>query len=413
MTVRVSKPEFNLRDKLSQFDLPIGSHGSQLLKSESVAESFKLVQGGRRRLNINGDMLINQRGTITGVTGSTELYGGPDRYTHKVYGNYGSWSIFQDTDVPDVDGFEYSLKYACTTVGSSSDGCLATLYRFEGNDCMGFNYGTANAKPVTLSFWAKSNLTGDFSVNFENEQNDDASCNFRRTINATNTWQKFEVTCPGDTYKALTFGTQKAFVFEMFWGAVGATYADGTPSEGWEETDSSIVNDRRGVHCTMDMQSSTSNYVCLTGVQLEFGKSATPYENWSYGEELARCQRYFWREYKGTYEYSPGPTNGGGTIGQGTHPVTMRAAPTMSHNCTGSSVGSNAINSSAGQWTWYRQNSGYDSGANSYQTVSNWNFATTPVNWHGGSYNFRPSDTVTTTALQTGELTYIQAVSEV
>ena len=295
MAIRVSKPAFNLREKLSEFDLPIGSHGSQLLKSESAAESFKLVRGGRRRLNINGDMLIDQRGTITGITGNTETYGACDRYTHKVWGSYGTWSIFRDTDVPDVGGFEYSLKYACTTVGSSSDGALATLYRFEGNDCMGFGYGTPNAKSVTLSFWAKSNLTGDFSVNFENEQNDDASCNFRRTINMANTWQKFEVTCRGDIYKALTFGIQKAFVFDIFWGAVGATYADGTPSEQWEEVGSTPVNDRKGAHCTMDFQSSTSNYVCLTGVQLEFGESATPYENWSYAEELTRCQRYYER----------------------------------------------------------------------------------------------------------------------
>jgi len=333
MTVRVSKPEFNLRDKLSQLDLPIGSHGSQLLKSESAAESFQLVRGGRRRLNINGDMLINQRGTTTGATGSTEFYGACDRYTHKVYGNYGTWTISQDTDVPDVDGFEYSLKYQCTATGSSSDGALATLYRMEGNDCMGFNYGTANAKTVTLSFWAKSNLTGDFNVNFENEQNDDASCNFRRTINAVNTWQKFEVTCHGDTYKALTWGNQKAFVFDIFWGAVGATYADGTPSEAWEETNSSIVNDRKGAHCTMDFQSSTSNYVCLTGVQLEFGESATPYENWSYGEELARCQRYYYRHCNDQYEGI-----GSGLIyysGYGYvtcyFPVTMRTTPSFVH----------------------------------------------------------------------------------
>ena len=333
MTVRVSKPEFNLRDKLSQLDLPIGSHGSQLLKSESVAESFQLVQGGRRRININGDMLINQRGTTTGATGSTEFYGACDRYTHKVHGSYGTWTISQDTDVPDVDGFEYSLKYQCTATGSSSDGALATLYRMEGNDCMGFNYGTANAKSVTLSFWAKSNLTGDFSVNFENEQNDDASCNFRRTINAVNTWQKFEVTCPGDTYKALTFGTQKAFVFDIFWGAVGATYADGTPSEGWEETDSTTVNDRKGAHCNMDFQSSTANYVCLTGVQLEFGESATPYENWSYGEELARCQRYYYRHVNSEYEnIGTGFIYYSGTGYVSCYfPVTMRTTPSLVH----------------------------------------------------------------------------------
>jgi len=334
MTVRVSKPAFNLRDKLSELDLPIGKHGSQLLKSESAAESFELVQGGRRRLNINGDMLINQRGTTTGLA-NTEEYGACDRYTHKVHGSYGTWTTSQDTDVPDVGGFEYSLKYTCTATGSSSDGALATLYRFEGNDCMGFNYGTANAKTVTLSFWAKSNLTGNFNVNFENEQNDDASCNFRRTIDVADTWQKFEVTCHGDTYKALTFGTQKAFVFDIFWGAVGATYADGTPSEEWDELGSSIVNDRKGAHCTMDFQSSTSNYVCLTGVQLEFGESATPYENWSYAEELARCQRYYWKP-TGTHlnlgMWSHGIADTSGIRIQAyTWPVPMRATPSLTY----------------------------------------------------------------------------------
>ena len=103
----------------------------------------------------------------------------------------------------------------------------------------------------------------------------------------------------------------------------------------------------------------------------------------------------------------------GGTIGQGTQPVTMRSKPTMSNNCSGNPKGSSLSgDTTVGVWTWYKQNSGYDSGASSYQTVGNWNYAPTKIGWHGGSYNFRPSDTSGTTALMTGVNTYIQAYAD-
>ena len=162
-----------------------------------------------------------------------------------------------------------------------------------------------------------------------------------------------------------------------------------------------------------DSSVGADTYYDFANFQLEFGRGATPFEKRSYGEELGLCQRYFWREYGGTYEYSPGPTNGGGTIGQGTHPVTMRVKPTMSNNCSGNPKGASLSgDTTVGVWTWYKQNSGYDSGASSYQTVGNWNYAPTKIGWHGGSYNFRPSDTSGTTALMTGVNTYIQAYAD-
>ena len=60
MTVRIEKPAFNLRDKISQLDLPVGLHGSQLLRSQTAEETFRLARAGRRRLNVNGDMKVCQ-----------------------------------------------------------------------------------------------------------------------------------------------------------------------------------------------------------------------------------------------------------------------------------------------------------------------------------------------------------------
>ena len=68
MTVRVEKPAFNLRDKLTQLDKPVGVHGSQILKSETPQDTFKLVRAGRKNLIINGDMRIAQRSTTVSYT---------------------------------------------------------------------------------------------------------------------------------------------------------------------------------------------------------------------------------------------------------------------------------------------------------------------------------------------------------
>ena len=80
-----------------------------------------------------------------------------------------------------------------------------TVYRMEGNDSQVFNYGTANAKTITLSFWIKCSKAGNFQVNFENEQNPDAGYQVQQTINSAGQWEKKVVTIPGDTTKAFSF----------------------------------------------------------------------------------------------------------------------------------------------------------------------------------------------------------------
>ena len=138
-------------------------------------------------------MLVNQRGNTN--TGSFSYYYGADRYYSQGNGNNnGNWDIGQSTDVPDGYGFKYSLSYDCTATSSHADRYLMTLYRMEGVDSQVFNYGTANAKTVTLSFWIKCSKAGNFQVNFENEQNPDAGYQTQQTINSANTWEKKVVT---------------------------------------------------------------------------------------------------------------------------------------------------------------------------------------------------------------------------
>ena len=246
-----------------------------------------LSNTSHRRLNYNGAMMINQRGNATGVT--VNGYYCCDRYnTQMEASNSGTWSITQAADVPDGYGFKYSYEYGCTATSNNANRYLMTIYRMEGVDSQVFNYGTANAKTLTLSFWIKCSKAGNFQVNFENEQNPDAGYQTQQTINSAGQWEKKVVTIPGDTTKAFTFGTQKAMCIDIVYSAFG-NYASQTPTAAW----SALANEQRGGHCNMDLFDSTSNYVKITGVQLEIGSTATEFEHIPYADELARCQRYY------------------------------------------------------------------------------------------------------------------------
>ncbi len=288
MTVRVSKPEFNLREKITELDKPSGIKGNELLRSETTQDARDLIRAGRRRLNINGAMIVNQRGNATGVT--LGGYRGIDRYvTQLENSNAGTWDIGQAADVPQGYGFKYSLEYACTATSNNANRYLMTIYRMEGVDSQVFDYGTPDAKTVTLSFWIKCSKAGDFQVNFENEQNPDAGYQTKQTIHTAGQWEKKIVTIPGDTTKAFTWTSAKAMCFDIVYSAFGTSYNGGTPSAVW----STLSNNQRGTHCNMDLFDSTSNYVKITGVQLELGNQATEFEHLSYNEELTRCMRYY------------------------------------------------------------------------------------------------------------------------
>ena len=302
MTVRIEKPTFTLRDKMNELDLPVGDHGLEILNSRNPEETFNLARAGRRRLNANGDMRICQTGS-TSATMSNGTYSshGPDLWQH-LMSNAGVYTASQDNDTPFHKEFPKSLKLQCTTTNALEAATyFYSVYRLECVDSWVLQYGTLYAKPVTISFWIKSNKTGTFSVNLENESNNhsgggDSTCVRRVRIEKPNTWEHKTVTFPGDYNFQMDYHTNKGAVIEFFWtGGTNYSKNDGGLSlQNFEEIQTGAANEIRahpvadgGIH----FGDSTSNYINLTGVQMEIGEVATPYEHRDYSEELIYCMR--------------------------------------------------------------------------------------------------------------------------
>lgn len=340
MTVKITKPEINVREKISEIDKPSGIAGEALLRAETPQDQFNLIGAGRRRMNINGDMRVWQRGT-TASNGSTsfEHVYGADRNLIQVQ-DMGTVTTTIDTDVPSVGGFNRSTKIACTATGTSTASSnLMFIHRIEGQDSQCTNYGTSNPEYLTLSFWIKSNKPGAFNVNFENEDTSvvtggssaDQGYQTKQFIHSADTWEYKTVTIEGDRYSPFAFNSNKGLCFDIVLSSSGQssgspTFDNGTPSAEW----SLLSNTQRSVHNEHYFASSTANYYKITGVQLELGKVATPYEHRSYGEELALCQRYYYKSTASIYlsgqSYAVSPSIDGLRV-PWNFPVTMRANP--------------------------------------------------------------------------------------
>ena len=236
-----------------------------------------------RNLIINGAMQISQRGTS--FTPNTSLNYSLDRYA-TLETTDGDMTISQDTSVVPT-GFQYSLKAVTGTADSSlaADQRMILLTRIEGYDVAQLELGTANAKQFTLSFYVRSSLTGTFGGAFQNSASD-RNYPFTYTINSANTWERKTITITGDT--SGTWNTTNGTGLQVCWGlGVGSTYS-GTAG-AWASGD---INSATGGTSVIGTASATWY---LTGVQLEAGQTATPFEHRGYGDELARCQRYYYK----------------------------------------------------------------------------------------------------------------------
>ena len=242
---------------------------------------------GTKNLIINGDMRIAQRGTsATGKT--TSGYYTCDRWNH-VFSGAGTWTFTQDTDVPTGQGFANSLKMACTTAKASLGAAdsFQLHHRFEGQNLQHLKKGTANAESVTLSFWIKSNKTGTYQLNIQDRDNT-RMISSTYTIDSADTWEKKILTFAGDTTGA--FDNDNNDSIRMSWFlASGSNYNTGSVPTSWEATDTTDI----AAGLTVNLADSTSNYLNITGVQLEVGDTATPFEVMPYDMQLARCQRYY------------------------------------------------------------------------------------------------------------------------
>ena len=291
MTIRVTKPEFNLREKIAELDRPVGLHGNEILKSETPQDARNLIGAGRKNKVINGDMSISQRGTtFSNIGGNTEQYT-LDRFKLQTNNlDQAVATISQDSSAP--DGFSKSLKIQCTTAETSVEDSehARLMYDGEGFDFTDIGFGTSSAKKVTLSFWVKSNITGTWGMNFW--RGDANRSNLRTyTINEANTWEHKVITLSADTTGGVV-NDDNGYGFRINWGlATGANFATSHPLDTWYGFNQSYFYpyDARNTN----FYSSTSNNFYLTGVQLEVSDVATEFEHRLYGEELSLCERYF------------------------------------------------------------------------------------------------------------------------
>ena len=337
MTVRVEKPEFNLRDKLSQLDRRVGSMGGEILASKSPKEVQGLIGVGSRNMIINGGMKIAQRGTSSTLNGSSGLqYPCCDRWGGQFSTPNSTFTVSQSTDAP--VGHSHSLKFL-TNSAVTVDG---NHYYWIGQRIEGLNFAqsgwnasasgrTETAQPCTLSFWVKSSLPGKWCAAVKGLNNHTNSYLIVYEIKKPDTWEwKTHTIYPSPEITNWNYDTSAAMAiqFDVGTSRIGDL---GTNVIGeWQNHNSYTYNNDKFIPSRIHGIAGATWY--LTGVQFEPGPVATPFEHRSYGEELALCQRYFYRAADGASK----------ALGLGvnytasemhcaiTFPVTMRESPTLS-----------------------------------------------------------------------------------
>ena len=242
MVVKVSKPELNLREKISELDKPSGVAGEAMLRAETPQEQFNLIGAGRRNFTINGDMKVWQRGTSFTTTNSSYYFA--DRWT--MGSNISNLTVSRNTGVA-VGPFPKKNTLRMEATGASGFD-LYQLYE---------EWEALSNQTITISFWYKTNVKGVIIRQWSTASYD--------TVPMSEDWSYFTTT--------FTLGT-----------LVAGGRAANTASFGLWANGGLVSGD----------------YFEFTNYQLELGKVATPFEHRSYGEELALCQRYYQQSKDGT-----------------------------------------------------------------------------------------------------------------
>ena len=302
----------------------------------SLSSASSIYQGAPfRNLIINGAMQVAQRSTsVASITADT--YATTDRW-RLLPSTQGTWTMSQENDAPTGSGFRKSTKVLCTTADASpAAGDYVRLdQRIEGQNLQHLKKGTASAQQLTLSFWVKSNVTGTYIARFyENDNNRNISKSY--TINSSATWEYKTITFPADTTGPLDNDNEASLILIFMLGA-GTDSTSGTLATTWQSY--TAANAAVG---QVNLASAISNYWQITGVQLEVGDTATPFEFKPFAQDLVECQRYYHKstgvQYMG---FGSGPGESGGWSNISVFlPATMRTFPTVSQSNLSSFNGS-------------------------------------------------------------------------
>ena len=292
---------------------------AELAKMGEVLTNSQI--GGRRNMVINGGMTIDQRNSGSSVNLANAKVFAVDRF-YWIENSSETPTSQQVTDAP--NGFTHSVKITNTST-TTTPSYTQLVHRIEGNNASQLYFGNSTAESVTLSFYVKSSLTGQFSVSLRNGS-DNRSNVSTYTINSANTWERKTVTFVGDTTGTWATDTSVGLNLIFRLDDTGGT----SSLNQWTATGNAFAS---GSVRFMGNASATWQ---ITGIQMEVGSQATPFEHRSFGEELALCQRYYHILKRGVGDSSTPIMSGLDTNNQARgicpFPVSMRADPTVGYS---------------------------------------------------------------------------------
>jgi hypothetical protein len=278
----------------------------------SIPAYVPSAQFSHRNKIINGKMEIAQRGTGFGsVTSGYTL----DRW-QALEDSDAIITVSQQADLPTSSEFQYSLRLFVNGADSS---IATTQYSGLAQLIEGYNIRDLIGKTFTLSFWVRSSKTGIHCVSFRN-LGGDRSYIAEYTISAANTWEYKSVTVNGGLISTGTWNWTNDIGLRLFFMCAAGSAWQST-SNAWQT--GNFLATANQVNCL----DTASNIFAITGVQLEAGAVATPFEHRPYGYELSLCQRYYFRiNGSGTVVGSPSLSGTGATYVNISPPTSMRSA---------------------------------------------------------------------------------------
>ena len=244
-----------------------------------------------RNMIINGAMEVCQRvanDTLVEISSGSGVKA-VDRW--KLWeGTNGSFEAKQANPLGAIPGFEKTLYLSPNNADTNIESAQYALVGqvIEAQNLTHIGIGTASAKPLTLSFYIKSNLTGTMNAYIAKYNNSRIIPLEFNLPSSAGTWERIELTAPALTSGGI-IANSNGLGFEVIWAlALGSTFKIGTNGT-WGSNNNGLGTSNHNVN----FMSSTSNYIEITGVQLELGSVATPFEHRSYADELTRCERYY------------------------------------------------------------------------------------------------------------------------
>ena len=273
--------------------------------------SIRNLQNLAPSLIQNGAMTVHQRGTSQTNVGSAFGYFVQDRWCIAANGGPARFTMSSEADAP--AGFSKSLKMTTTTAGAIGTNQYVKVYQpIEALNCQLLNFGSANARTISLSFWVKSSVTGTYNLNaYHQDANRRYSTTY--TIDVANTWEYKSLVIPGDTGGSINddngYGLSVDFVL-----AAGSGFTSNDQNDKWIDDTGNARHFGQGV----DLGATNGQTWQVTGVQLTATDAPIEFQHEDYGTTLAKCQRYFERtnltghvmvktglnnEFRGTYFY--------------------------------------------------------------------------------------------------------------